>query len=154
MLSDRSLAQLACWAGFWLAYLGDLFAGAGVELWFERAAAPFVREVRGLIERLVVVHAHRRWRGRFVRVYGPKAYKQARRAVLGAHLRRALRARDLRTQIAKARAALRNIGALVTHMLRRLAHGMSRILSRVAVRTHNDAARSIWLRAAPCLNSS
>jgi hypothetical protein len=139
--SPTRLARLLAWARLWLQW----FAGAFMVFADERAARGELKAHGRLLAHLIFLHAHaqaqveRRPQRRVRRHLRKPPPRGVLRAWIGSRLRRKLRGRDLPTHFFALLTAMRDFGAYVAHVAKRLAHGLTRLTSRLEPLREPDA---------------
>lgn len=124
-ISDLRLTRLLLWAGLWLVRLLDWVAFEdGV---FAKFVDERLRRLQRIVVSVIIVRVRKRYRPR----RRPRPWIPARRdgcvrAVIGAALRRACRARGLHARIAALRAVIANADKHAARLSHRLRHGLTR----------------------------
>lgn len=124
-VSNLRLTRLLLWAGLWLGRVLDWLA-------LEDSAVAdrvdvLLRHLQRIVTSIIIVRVRKRYRPR----RRPRPWLPARRdgwgrAIIGAELRRAFRARGLTARITALRAAIANAHKLVARLAHRLRQGLTR----------------------------
>jgi hypothetical protein len=134
-ITAHRLARLNAWARLWLMWIAGVWAA-----WWSGGGRADARALDSLARRagqMIMINAAARYRGAPRSRHRHGRLKPVRlRTILGARLRRALRARDLPARLFAILSVMRDLDRAVARLLSRLPRGLTRLRVILPARTH------------------